>query len=188
MPEKRFLAVLGHPKATCEMTPDTGGMSSFSHWKWPPFVSSHTRQQWDAKLKFRKFLVFLQNQSCHQQGPWLHLETKTPPVSWPPDPEEMSSFSYGKRPPFVSTRTDWERVAAFKIWKLWWISPKPKLPSARSLAGLGAPNTTSELTLRHWGNEGFFPWKKALVHAQLHWETVGYHLLNDTGVLPNHSC
>lgn len=98
LPETRFLAALGDPKATCQMTPDTGRMSYFSHWKWPPFVS---------------------------------------------------------------TRTGRERVTAFKIWKLWWISPKPKLPSARSLAGLGSPNATSDLTLRHWGNEGFFPWKMA---------------------------
>lgn len=46
------------------------------------------------------------------------------------------------------------------------VSPRPKLPAAQSLAALGAPDATSDLTLKHWEAVYCFPWKRGTVCIQ----------------------
>ncbi|KAI1231324.1 hypothetical protein IHE44_0008266, partial [Lamprotornis superbus] len=41
-----------------------------------------------------------------------------------------------------------------------------KLPPPRTLAALGVPNTSSNLTSGNWKGEFYFPWKRALFRVQ----------------------
>lgn len=68
-------------------------------------------------------------------------------------------FSSRKGPP-IETRCTWLKSrAASKNHECCRISPRTKLPATRTLAALGAPNSTSDLTQRHWGMR-FYPHEK----------------------------